>query len=62
MKIIQTLLVALSTFLFFYLLGCFYNTTFNIELWEESSRSLICFLGGLFSPLCGGLCYVKDKL
>lgn len=51
MKIIRTLLVAFTVFALFYLIGAFYNATFNIINWSETSRFIIAFIGGVYSIL-----------
>ena len=53
MKIVRTLLVAFTVFALFYLIGAFYNATFNIINWSEISRFIIAFVGGTFSILAG---------
>ena len=44
----------LGIFLFWYFIGSFYSTTFNIKYWTEATRGMIlffyiCTLGGYFS-------------
>jgi MFS family permease len=45
MKIIKTIGVGILVFTFFYLMCAFFNATFNISLWGETSR-FVCSLGG----------------
>ena len=45
MKIIKTIGVGILVFTFFYLMCAFFNTTFDISLWSETSR-FICSVGG----------------
>lgn len=45
MKIIKTIGVGILVFTFFYLMCAFFNATFNISLWTETSR-FVCSLGG----------------
>lgn len=62
MKIIKTILVLISTFSLFYLLGAFYNANFDLKLWSEFSRYCISFLGGIFSIFSSGMYLFNDRI
>lgn len=48
-NIIIRVCLGFLTFFLFYLLGCFYNGTFNTLLWNLDSKMIVCVFGGLFS-------------
>ena len=48
-QIIKMIILVSITFTLVYLLGSFYNTTFNITKWSEESRFVIKLFGGIFS-------------
>jgi len=58
--IINGLLLSITFFAIFYLLGSFCNTSFNIKLWGPESRSLVGFLGGAAAILLG-LAYIDTQ-
>jgi len=62
MKILKSLFVLLSAFLFFYLLGSFYSADFDIKSWTPFTRYCISFLGGISSLIFSFLYCFKDKL
>lgn len=50
-KIFKTIGIGALVFAFFYLLGAFYNASFDISVWTPTSRFGISFIGGCFSAL-----------
>lgn len=48
-KIFKTISIGALVFAFFYLLGAFYNASFDISIWNPSSRFAISLFGGCFS-------------
>lgn len=52
MKIIKTIGVGILVFTFFYLMGVFYNATFDISLWSLGSRFICSFGGGAITAFC----------
>lgn len=49
MKVIIAVLSGLFSFFICYLIGAFYNVSFDLSIWTELSRLLISILGGLLS-------------
>ena len=47
-RIIQSIIALFSVFFLFYLLGCFYETCFNIALWNAGTRFNVILWGFLF--------------
>lgn len=50
-KIFKTISIGALVFAFFYLLGAFYNASFDISIWTPPSRFAISLFGGYFSAL-----------
>lgn len=61
MKIIKTIGVGISVFTFFYLMGAFYNATFDISLWSLGSRFTCSLGGGVITAFCMAIYLVFDK-
>ena len=41
----KRILLGLSGFLFMYLVGAFYNVSFDLSQWEDASRGMIAIFG-----------------
>lgn len=52
--------LGLLVFLFFYLLGSFYNVNFNIAKWDETSRFAVCLFGGFASLVFATFPFSED--
>jgi VIT1/CCC1 family predicted Fe2+/Mn2+ transporter len=64
-QIIKMIIIGSITFTLVYLLGSFYNTTFNITKWSEESRFVISLFGGMFSLvsiISFYIFYTKNKI
>lgn len=48
-KIITAIIVLLSVFFAFYLIGSFVEVSFNLSAWDKDTRGLIAFFGTMFS-------------
>lgn len=46
---IITAIAGIIIFCVFYFLGCFYEHNFNIAIWNDETRALVCIIGGLCS-------------
>jgi len=49
MKVVKSILAALLTFLMFYLIGCFVETSFDLSKWKTDTRVAVAIFGGIFS-------------
>lgn len=61
-KILSSVLAALFLFGFFYLLGSFYNVSFCLARWNDSSRNLVAVIGGIASLACFIIMYNTDDI
>lgn len=59
-KILSSLTAMFGLFFLVYLLGCFYNTTFDISKWNEDSKKVVSVLGGIFSLAAGFVTYLSQ--
>lgn len=57
MRVVKSILVMLSIFFLFYLMFCLAENSFNLSNWNNFSRGLLAFGGGLIS-MCLGACYL----
>lgn len=61
-KIFKTIGIGILVFAFFYLLGAFHNTSFDISIWTPSSRFAISLFGGCFSALSMVVFFVYGEI
>jgi hypothetical protein len=48
-ELIKRILIGCVAFGFIYLMGSFFNVSFDISNWNESSRFIVSMLGGFLS-------------
>jgi hypothetical protein len=56
----KRLILFIISFLIIYLLGSFYNCSFNIHIWNEESRFVTAILGGLLGLIVSTHPYPED--
>ena len=60
-KLLAALLATFFLFFLFYLAGCFYNRSFNLNCWNEISLSMVSLFGTVFSLFLGAFTFVETK-
>ena len=56
----KRLILFILSFLIIYLLGSFYNCSFNIHIWSEASRFVTVIIGGLLGLISSTHPYAED--
>lgn len=48
-ELVKRILIGVTVFLFIYLIGSFYNVSFDISKWSNVSRFFVSVIGGFIS-------------